>query len=213
MRRLTVVSWPLVAALVACSPAAVPADAARAADPDAVAASLVFAAETICIPYVVDGRPIDQLVDRAGITRRVGYSHGILVTRYVIDAPGQPVVTPSPAANFGAGPDGTPVHTDISCSADAVGAATLEFERQVSSRLRERLAQIARPTKPPHPIPEDHPAPSLEVVCILGPTPALVSTNNPDWAAGDPVKQFLAKPVGGLVNVDIHSHEESEGCP
>jgi hypothetical protein len=215
MRSLREVLWPLVTVLAAGSPMGVSSQTEPATDPDAVAKSLAFATESVCIPYVVDGDSIGQLTDRPEIAAQVGDAHGVPITRYLIDAPGRPVITFAPGRNFGTGPDGQPVRTYTSCSVTAVGAPSVDFEKRVYSRLREHLSHLTRNTKPLRQIqmPDGDPPPSLLVVCVLGPTPARISTSNPDWGSNDPAKEFFATSIRGLLDVTVSSHWDSEGCP
>lgn len=204
--------------------AAAGASAAPAArnnpDPDAVARSLIDATRTICIPYVVGGTPLDKLVQRQGIAKRVDLVNGVEVTRFVIGAPGSPVVTPSPERDFGVGPDGERVISHTSCWMSVSGDP--EFARQVVSRFRGGLVLGGYQTTSPHPVQmwgvlREGPPIVLASLCVHGRTEALVTASNPDFRFEGPNAGFFNSISSKFrdVEVDVESDPtvlEAEGC-
>jgi hypothetical protein len=210
--------FSLVGMLSGCAPTAAPPTNSLDRDPEAVARSLIDATKTICIPYVVDGTPIERLVRRAGIAKRIVYVNWVPVTEYAVNAPGQVVVTPAPGKEVAKNLDGTPAVTDTSCVTNAEATSTPAFAEEVYRRFRNELALEGRKTTAPHLVETSRdlrfgPPASLDIVCVLGRTPALVRSSNP---------RFKMPPNSGFANMDEHneaidivvnSHEDSEGCP
>lgn len=179
-------------------------------NPDAVATSLLEATQTICVPYVVDAADIDALVRRPGISKRVDDVRGVPVTRYSLDAPGHPDVTPSPAKDFGVGPDGKRVATSASCWIRVFAAPDLV--PQVVRLFRQRLTLTAYQTTPPHEVPMPGvlhgPHAPLYVTCIDGHRIALIEVSGP-------FKNPFTGEMHGEAEVDVVSDPfvtASEGC-
>ena len=206
---MALMTW--LAALSASAIVAVTPTNPEDANPDAVARTLIYATQSICVPYVVDGVDIGKLVQRPGISKRVDYVHGVDVTRYSIDAPGHPDVTPVEAKDHGVGPDGRRLETSTSCWILAWGSPTLA--REVAERFRDRFVLDGYETKPPH----DVPMPGvmrtghgpLYVACVRGRRVALVFINYPH--GGVPLSP------DGKAFMEIHVESspgvtEAEGC-
>jgi Tetratricopeptide repeat len=190
-------------------------------DADAVARSLIDATTTICVPYVVDGTPIDQLTRRSDASERVDTVHGVEVVRFVIDSPGRPVVTPSPARDFGPGADGKHIVTDTSCWMTVSG--TGDFARQVVGKFRSGLVLNGYRTTEPHPVEmwgvlrESGPPLALGVTCVHGGRETLVTVSNPDFKFQGPNADFMNAIAAGApqeieVNVVSGDGGAAAGC-
>jgi len=194
------------ALLAACMPSAV---AVNTEDANAVARSLVEATETICVPYVVDEVPIEQLVRRPEVHERVDSVRGVDVIRYVVAGQGDPVVTPSPAKDFCVGPDGKRVQTFRSCwvRLDVSG----DFARRVLQSFKESISlenyhprpghEYAGPCWPKSGVLCEPAAPTPPlIVCIRGTEGGSVTTSGPEYPATEgfpPIPEDLEVHVSG----------------
>lgn len=177
----------------------------------ALASSLVYATEEICVPFIVDDASIDSLTERSDISERRDEVHGKMVTSYILDRPGAPEVTLS----------------DASASHDYCWVL-LKVERpsdrqHVVAAFVDNLRLNGRATSQPHAVETEgvlrtDPPNSLSVVCIDGETNGLITISNPQYVSRFSLPGEIIK-ADERVSLEISVHVQSdqmvlaaEGC-